>query len=335
MTTTQSFAGKFYLVSGFANGNEVFIGKAIDEPFADHLSIEGKTIGFTRQGFMNVKPFTTVLNVPFKDPNFQIQQIAHPEAINEANKIFTTAVTQILRSTYPYTYRWIETSLQRDSYNYNNFSNNNYNNNGPNSFSQWSNRYAFGTSNPFFSFYEGFSSSAEHFRRILFQSPQVTTTREMDKVTELEGNLTIEIGKITNQIAVKFNQLVSRETELYQYFEAIQGFNIPIPTTNYLGGWIYLMTRMQMAKNWAQRSGKTPLVREVNGFTKDGITSLNEVILEHCTTLDTLITEACTQFGIALELYGDLSPFSSYTTPFTGAMETLDANTQHLVGAGV
>ena len=83
MTTTQSFAGKFYLISGFANGNEVFIGKAIDEPFADHLSIEGKTIAFTRQGFMNVKPFTTVLNVPFKDPNFQIQQISHPEATNE------------------------------------------------------------------------------------------------------------------------------------------------------------------------------------------------------------------------------------------------------------
>ena len=38
----------------------------------------------------------------------------------------------------------------------------------------------------------------------------------------LEGNLTIEVGKISNQVAIKFNQQVSTETELAQYFEALE-----------------------------------------------------------------------------------------------------------------
>jgi hypothetical protein len=38
------------------------------------------------------------------------------------------------------------------------------------------------------------------------------------------GNLAIEIGKIANQIAVKFHQLATKENELFQYLETYQGF---------------------------------------------------------------------------------------------------------------
>lgn len=335
MTTTQTMAGKYFLISGIANGLEVFIGKAIDEPFSDNLAVEGKTITYTPQGFMNVKPFATIINFPFRDPKFQIQQISNPEARNEAHKILTTAVPQVHRATYPFTFRWVEASVTALPLNHGIPFTAPHTGVAPLAFDPVQNftRFAWGATNPFFSFYEGFTTSAEHFRRILFQYPQVTTTREMDKVTELEGNLTIEIGKITNQIAIKFNQLAGRETELTNYFEAIQGFNLPIPTNNHVGGWVYLITRMQLAKSWAQRNGKTPLVREINVFIKEGITQLSEIILEHCTTLDTLITETCTQYGILLEMYGEISPFSRYTTPFSAAVDSLDINNPAMAGA--
>ncbi len=38
--TTQTFAGKYVLVSGILEGREVFLGKAVDEPFSDQLSVE-------------------------------------------------------------------------------------------------------------------------------------------------------------------------------------------------------------------------------------------------------------------------------------------------------
>jgi hypothetical protein len=330
MTTTQNFAGKYFLVSGHAGEHEVFIGKAIDEPFNNYLLIEGKAITYTPQGFMNVKPFTTTVNLPTQDPRYKIQQVTHPEARNEVQKILTNNVNQVFRATYPYTYRWVETCFT-DLYNTNyngNYANRGY---GYNNF----NRYAHVTTNPFFSTFEGFVHSAEQFRRILFQAPQVSSSREMDKVTELEGNLQIELGKTTNQIAVKFNQVVAREAELKTYFEAIQTYYLPISTTNHVGGWVYLFTRMQMAKNWAQRNGKAPLVREINTFIKEGINNLNDAMLEHCATLDMLITETCTQYGIVLETFGELSPFTSYLTPYNGVVDTIDTPTRHLVGANI
>jgi len=332
--------GKFVFVSGINGGREVFFGRPIDEPYNDAMTIEGKSASFTPQGFLVVRPFVTLCSFPIKNPGCQIQHITNAEAINEINNLFNLSVTTISRANYPLTYRWIETAIYSFS-NPNNFGFNGYNHNpGFNPSFNRNGAYGFGRgynayNNPFSSFYEGFTNSAEQFRRALFQSPQVTSTRELDKLTELEGDLTIEVGKITNQMAVKFNQLISRNNELTHYFESIQGFNIPLPTTNTVGGWCYLMNRLQISKNWARKNGKTPLVREINTLTKDGINGLNEIILEHCSSLDTLITETFSQYGITFEIYGDMSPFSSYTTPFSGTMENFDfANTPTYAGAG-
>jgi hypothetical protein len=339
-TSTQSFAGKIFVVSGFTpnsnvHGFEVFLGKAIDEPFGDNLAIEGKTITYNHQGSMSVKPFMTTIQFPYRNSTYQFQQLTHDGARNEAQRILTTNVTNIYRSTFPYLYRWIESSFGGEGHapfggGFGYLRNFGFGGYGQGTFA----RYGQTFTNPFFAFYQGFVNSAEHFRRILFQSPQINTTREMDKVTELEGNLTIELGRITNQTAVKFNQIVSRENELRQYFEAIHGFEIPVATNNYAHGWIYLMTRMQMAKSWGQRNGKTPLVREINGFVRESINSLNDVILEHCSTLDTLITETCTHYGISLEIFGTLSPFTNYTAPYAYTAETLDNTGSNLVGVG-
>ena len=84
------------------------------------------------------------------------------------------------------------------------------------------------------------------------------------------------------------------------------------------GGWVYLINRLDIAKNWARRCGKTPLVREINTITKEGITGLDELILAHCSSLDTLITETFSQYGINYEIYGAIWPFTSYTAPLAG-----------------
>lgn len=335
-TNLTTHTGKFVFVSGINGGREVFFGRPIDEPYGDAITVEGKSVSFTPQGIMVVRPFVTLCNFPTNTANVQIQQITNPEAINEVTNLFNMSVTTITRANYPLAFRWIETALYNFANNLNLTPGWNPNVLMPNALMSLSRSNLGAMSNPFSAFYEGFTNSAEQFRRALFQSPQVTSTRELDKLTELEGDLTIEVGKMTNQVAVKFNQLISRNNELTHYFEAIHGFAVPMPTTNAVGGWCYLMNRLALAKNWARKNGKTQLVREINVLTKDGINGLNEVILEHCSSLDTLITETFSQYGINFEIYGDLTPFANYTTSFAGPVESYNyASSPSYAGAGI
>ena len=311
MPATQSSkttTGSFFLVSALANGREVFLGRAIDEPFQEQLTLEGKSLSFTPQGYLVVRPFATIVTFPLQDPNHPVQNVTDPEVTREVTDVLDMSVIQIHRSTHPLVYRWVEACAKRDvtaAWHVNGF-----------------NRGGLGVANPIFSFYEGFMSSAEQFRRALFQSPQVNTTSELDSLTELEGQLTVKIGKVTNKIAINFNQVVTRESELTQYLEAIQGFSLPVPPASQAGGWVFLINWLQIAKNFAQREGKTPLVREINGLATDGINTLNAIILEHCSELDTLITEAFSKYGIRFEIYGAMSPFATYSTPFSGSVES-------------
>lgn len=320
-TNINNQTGKFVFVSGINGGREVFFGRPIDEPFGDSITIEGKAINFTPQGTLVMRPFATMCTFPTKSPTCQIQQITNPEAMTEAQTLFNTSIPAISRASFPLTFRWVESAL----FNFANTTGFGFGSNG-NSFGRFGfTRPEFkGFANPFSGFFDGFTQSAEQFRRALYQSPQVTSSRELDKLTELEGDLCIEVGKITNQVAVKFNQLISRNTEIVHYFESIQGFAMPLPTTTTMGGWCYLMNRLSIAKNWAKKYGKTPLVREINALTKDGINGLNEIILEHASSLDTLITETFAQYGIVYEAYGEMSPFANYTTPYSGTIENYE-----------
>jgi hypothetical protein len=332
-SATKAMAGKFVFVTTTGGGREVFFGKTIDEPFGDQMSVEGKSIGWTPQGFLAVRPFTTVVNFPTKSPGYQIQTITDQAVLEELTTIYRTAVNQVTRTNFPLTYRWIESAFHHDAF----FTN--ATTATPFARTSTPRTYGFNAFNPFYSFYMGFANSAEQFRRALFTSPQVTSTKEMDKITELEGDMTIEIGKITNEIAVKCNQLINRDHDLGHYFQWIQGYSVSVPPTNQIAGWLYLINRLQIAKTWARRNGKTTLVRETNTLVKEGINRLNETILEHCSSLDTLITETCSQYGIQFETFGEMSPFANYTTPYSGTFEGYGFEPQFmtgtLVGAGV
>jgi hypothetical protein len=320
--TTNTYTGKFIFVTGLSGGREVFLGRSIDEPFNDYLTVEGKPITWGTQGQLIIRPFVTRTNFAVNNPNFQIQVITSQEVVTELTNVFKSSINNITRWTYPLTYRWIESAMQGCGYG------TNYN-----TFNGWTSRNLYNTTNwqtqntPFTTFFTGFQNSVEQFRRALFTSPQVNTTTEMDKITELEGNLAIGFGKVTNNIAIKFNNLVSRETELTHYFEWLQAYNMPYTGTNYMAGWFYLNQRMQIAKSWARRYGKAPLVREVNNMFKEAVKTLNEILLDHCSTLDTLVTETCSQYGIPFELYGEMSPFGDYNTAYTGKSENYSFET--------
>ena len=310
---TNTYTGKFIFISGIAGGREVFLGRAIDEPFNDQITLEGKPITWGTQGQLIIRPFTTRTNFAINDPNFQIQIITSQEVTTEINNIFNSSLNNITRWSYPLTYRWIESAMINTTWG--TWLNNNiHNGHTPHHTTNWH----FNT--PFNQYFTGFQNSIEQFRRALFTSPQITTTTEMDKITELEGTLAIGFGKVTNEIATKFNGLVNRETELTSYFEWTQIQNFPFTATNFLTGWNFLNYRMNIAKSWARRNGKAPLVREINNLFKEAVKTLNEIILDHCSTLDTLITETCSQYGIPLEIFGEMSPFTDHTT-FTGTTE--------------
>lgn len=322
--TTQSIAGRHVLVSGIANGCEVFLGKAIDEPYQDQQTIEGKAIGLTPQGFLTVKPFTTLARFPIRDSSCQIQQIPHNEAKIEADKLLSLSITHLQPSAFPLLYRWIESSIRRDVLPIR----------ATNGYSSYARRGIL-PPNPFLTYIEGFMATAEQFHRLLFQAPQVNNTRELDQLSELTGSLTIEIGKATNEVGNKLHQIIANETELNHYMDLVASpANLPI-ASQALGGWLYLINRFEVARNWARRNGKTQLVRQINALSQEGIIRVNEVILEHCSTLDTLITETCGQHGIALEVYGEMSPFAGFAAPPREAIEAAENATPSLIGAGI
>ena len=108
---------------------------------------------------------------------------------------------------------------------------------------------------------------------------------------------------------------------MLQYLNTIECTHPCLATNHTLGGWMHLIQRIEIAKNWARRMGTNPLVREINAITAEGISGLNEVILGHCSALDMLITETFSQHGITYEIHGMLSPFTSYTMPMVMPVE--------------
>jgi hypothetical protein len=306
--STQTFAGKYVLVSGINQGREVFLGKVIDEPYGGKLSVEGKPIGVSPQGTITARPFATLAQFPVQDPSYQIQQIGSSDVKAEAERILSTSLVYVDRRAFPLISRWIEPSVRREI-----------------PFQLPPSRVnGVYSSNPLVSLQAGFMTSAEQFHKALFRAPRVTSTIELDRLSELQGNLLIEVGKVTNQMAVRFNQLIAQERDLVRYFEIVERPTTSAAPTLGPSGWAFLFTRFETAKNWARRAGKTAFVREINQLSKEGISRVTEIILDHCGSLDTMIAEACASHGITPEEYGETSPLSHYALagPSPEAMES-------------
>jgi hypothetical protein len=293
----KTAASRVFLVSGLSGGREVFLGKAIDEPYEERLTLEGKLISFAPQGILIARPFHTTATFHLKDAQYCIQHVSHPKANEEAIQILNQSIANLSRFAFPLVYRWIESActstiafqpaLHASGIPIT-----------PTIGIQPAERYGigYGYVQPFHGLYQGFLNTAEQFRRALFHSRQVSSTRELDRLSELEGNLAIEIGKVANQIAVKFHQLATQENELFQYLETYQSIEPFIGHVRHsMAGWLFLFERLHSAKAWARRAGVVALVRDINALIKDGIFGLNEVIRDHGNTLDPLNAETFSQ----------------------------------------
>ncbi len=288
-----TLSGKYVLVTGIAGSREVFLGAAVGEPIQDLLPVEGKPLALTAEGALSARAFATLVRFPTRDPLCQIQRIAEPEAEREAHRILESPLAEIARSDCPLIWRWIQGALgtRREA---------------P----------AAPAASPFLAFHERFLLTTEQFQRALYHSPQVTTTRELDRLSELAGDFVIELGKASHAAAVKLNQIVAREVELAGFLELIEGrATATSAELRGMGGWLELIQRYESAKGWARRAGKTPLVRELNALVKEGLTRVQEVILDHCSALDTLIAETCNHYGIQLEHFGAVPPFAAVSSP--------------------
>ncbi len=287
--TTPHTTGKYFLFS--RSEGEIFLGRAIDETLDGRLPLEGKSFCITSQGTFAAKPFRTRIDIAETDIPHRIE---HPDAIDEAEALLTRSVTIVHRTNFPLLFRWFQAGKAAPAA-----------------------RTPVVVANPFAHIFRGFETNAELFRRALFAAPQVRSTRELDRLTELEGDLVIELGKVTNDVAVRFNAIVAGDVELTGFFEQLGAGGITV-TNGGVGGWTFAMARLFEAKSWARGRGKVHLVRDVNTLAKEGIGRMNDVLLEHAGALDTLITETFAQFGIEAETWGEISPFATYTMPMPG-----------------
>ena len=115
--------------------------------------------------------------MPWQNPDYPVQQITNPEAVIEATGMLGTSIHQISRSTHPLMWRWVESAVRREF---------------PPHHPAGFHRNGFGSTNPFAMFFEGFRSSAEQFRRAMFQTPQVTTTRELDTEAVVRSRMFVD-----------------------------------------------------------------------------------------------------------------------------------------------
>jgi len=319
---TAQFAEKHVLVAGLAGGREVFLGKVVDEPLSDPLTVEGKSLFLTPRGLLGAKPFTTLVRLPLRDPSCPIQRVADAEADAECDEILSASRACFDRAAFPLIHRWVEASVAHGP-------------RVPAADGPLAERGDLASIQGCLALHDGFVSTAEQFHRLMFRLPQVASPRELDRLSELKGNLTIEMDKITNRIAIKLNDLVVNEPRLSSYFEAVEGALAHAPYAHALGTWTYLMNRFEVAKAWARRHGKTMLIREIDALAKEGILGVNEVVLDNCSALDTLISEASTQYGITSEAFGELSPFAGVAESDSRAVEAAEVPARGPIGTGV
>jgi hypothetical protein len=276
--------GALYLVTARESGGRFFVGRAVESQDADRLVLEGKAVSPFAPDAMTVQPFSTRALFPRDDPRFAIQRLDHPDAIDEGTRLLTLALSQASCTSFPLMFRWFQASLRERP--------------AARRVPQLAD-----TGAAAIHLSEGFRRGAAALRRALVQSPQVATPRELDKLTELEGDLAIETSKCSNAIAAGLNGLLAQENELAHFLDhlGIDAF----PPSDTVGGWTLVAGRLQAAKAWALNRANTRLVRELDALSHEGFRRLADLILEHESALDTLVAETLGSYGIELELWDD------------------------------
>ena len=284
--------GALYLIAERSQGREFFLGRATGESDANRLSLEGKALLPDGTGEMTIQPFATRADYRLDDSNYRIQRVDHPDAVDEVTRVLTLAIAGITRESFPLLSRWFAGS--------------------PNEFS---NSKQPSSTAPFQHILTEFRECTFRLRRALILSPQVTATQELDQLVELEGDLTIEVGKITAKIVTELNLMLESENGLAHFLRRVGDTGgASRGRSDELAGWQLSAGRLTAAKNWAVAGAETELVRTLSALIQEGNTRIGQVLLEHQAALDTLASEAFGRYGIqphTIEPSIALSPMES------------------------
>ena len=307
-----------YLVTCASGGREVFLGTAVGAADEGRLTLEGKLLSITPDGRLVVRPFPTTITVSQAEEGASVHRVTTPAVLEEASRLLELTATHLHQGASPRVYAWVEAALEPSR-------TNGARDTEPPLSGGRSATQPVGGTEPLSTFFQAFFATSEEFRRVLYRTRQVESTRELDQVSDLEGDLLIEIGKSTNLAAVKLNRILQRERSLAAHLEAFRstaGSGLP---ANSMCGWPGLYERLVTSKCWARRFGKTDLVRAINLLLKDVVFALNEVVLDHSNALDTLITETLGQYGIVSDLELDLTCELSPHVPLARSVGTARA----------
>ena len=281
--STRPVVGALYLVSTRSTGGELFLGRACSDQEDGRLTLEGKSIGAFVGGVLSIPPFATRASFPFDDPRFALERLDHPDAIDEATRLLTLASPEASWTSFPLLVRWFHASFGEPA---------------PHAGTSLAHTGAAGLHLD-----AGFRATAASFRRALIRSPQVATARELDKLVELEADLAIELGKCANAAAANLNGILARENELSHFLDHLG--TRPFAGSTEMGGWTLVSGRIQAAKAWALRHSNTALVRELATLLRDGFRKLSDIVLEHESALETLVSETLGSYGIELDTTPD------------------------------
>jgi len=284
--------GALFLIAERSQGREYFLGRATGESDANRLSLEGKALLPDGTGEMTIQPFATRADYRLDDSNYRIQRVDHPDAVDEVTRVLTLAIAGITRESFPLLSRWFAGSSN-----------------------ELSSQAPPSPTAPFQHILTEFRECTFRLRRALILSPQVTATLELDRLVELEGDLTIEVGKITAKIVTELNLMLESENGLSHFLRRVGDTGgVGRGRTDELAGWQLCAGRLTAAKNWAVAGAETELVRTLSALIQEGNTRIGQVLLEHQAALDTLASEAFGRYGIqphTIEPSIALSPMES------------------------
>jgi hypothetical protein len=266
------------LVTGLAGGREVFVGRSLGAGEGVTRTVEGKAVRRNADGSLGVQPFATTCGLAASG-GVRFHDVTDGEACREIEDLLASPVASIARTTHPFTAGWIERALCADG-------------------GAAPRAEGWGTVPD--GLHHDFAAGVRQLRTALCASPAVQTTRELDRLTEIECAVAGRVGRAVSQAVVQLHGLCARNGDLCAFLDAVHGAG-GVRGAQGLSGWSQVMERAAAIRGWARRNGDAGLAREVHHVVRDGLDALCGVLLDGSAQLDTLAAETFNQLGVEAE----------------------------------
>lgn len=278
--------GELYIVTGTVAGEEAFLGRAVAAEGAT-LELEGRALRRGPCGGLVLAPFATARLVRVAEDGPALHRVVDEGAREEARELLAGRAEHVPRALAPRLTRWLEAAAPDAE--------------------------AAATAAlepaPLQGSLDGFRRTAEELRGALLRAPGLDVAQELDRLSELEGDLVIELGRVSNRIALLAAEMLAAEPALARHVAALgperDASGLPAEP------WALLFERLRAARAWGLARGRTALVRDVNQLVKQAVHASSETILEHCAALDTLVAESAPRVAPGADPTAELTPVAA------------------------